>query len=55
MLLAGSLVAPLPGNILGAIIPQAVTHSLMFLNMGQINARNVLSWLQLLTDCYFCI
>ena len=32
----------------GCIIPQAVTHSLVFLKMGKITARNMLSWLELL-------
>jgi len=32
------------------IVPQAVTHSLVPLKMGGINARNVLSWLELLTN-----
>ena len=37
------------------IIPQAVTHSLVFLKMGKIIARNMLSWLELLTSryCFF--
>ena len=33
----------------GCIIPQAVTHSLVFLKMGRINARNMSRWLALLT------
>ena len=32
------------------IIPQAVTHSLVLLKMGGINARNMLSWLELLIN-----
>ena len=34
------------------IIPQAVTHSLVLLNMGKIIARNMLSWLELLISRY---
>jgi hypothetical protein len=37
------------------IIPQAVTHSLVLLKMGGINARNMLSWLELLINRYCCI
>ena len=33
----------------GCIIPQAVTHSLMLLKMGGINARNMLSWLEFIS------
>ena len=32
----------------GCIIPQTVTHSLVFLKIGKIIARNMLSWLELL-------
>jgi len=32
----------------GCIIPQAVTHRLVFLKMGKVIARNMLSWLELL-------
>ena len=32
----------------GFIIPQAVTHSLVFLKTGKIIARNMLSWLELI-------
>jgi len=39
----------------GCIVPQAVTHSLVLLKMGKIIARNILSWLELLIDCYCCI
>jgi len=39
----------------GYIIPQAVTHSLVLLMMGKINARNMLSWLELLIIRYCCI
>ena len=39
----------------GCIIPQAVTHSLVLLKMGKIISRNMLSWLELLIKCYFCI
>jgi hypothetical protein len=39
----------------GCIIPQAVTHSLVFLKMGKIIARNMLSWLELLINRYCCI
>jgi len=39
----------------GCIIPQAVTHSLVLLKMGGINAWNMLSWLELLINCYCCI
>ena len=31
----------------GCIIPQAVTHSLVLLRVGEIIARNILSWLEL--------
>ena len=34
---------------------QAVTHSLVLLKMGGINARNMLSWLELLINRYCCI
>jgi len=34
------------------IIPQAVTHSLVFLMMGKISSRNMLSWLELLINRY---
>ena len=37
------------------IIPQAVTHSLVLLEMGKIIARNMLSWLELLINRYCCI
>jgi len=37
------------------IIPQAVTHSIVFLKMGKIIARNMLSWLELLISRYYCI
>jgi len=37
------------------VIPQAVTHSLVFLMMGKIIARNMLSWLKLLISRYWCI
>jgi hypothetical protein len=30
-------------------------HSLVLLRMGEIIARNRLSWLKLLINCYFCI
>jgi len=30
-------------------------HSLVFLRMGEIIARNMLSWLELLINCYYCI
>jgi len=39
----------------GCIIPQAVTHSLVLLKMGGIIARNMLSWLELLINHYYCI
>ena len=39
----------------GCIIPQAVTHSLVFLKMGKIISRNMLSWLELLISRYCCI
>ena len=39
----------------GCIIPQAVTHSLVFLKMGEIIARNMLSYLELLINRYCCI
>ena len=39
----------------GCIIAQAVTHSLKSLKMGEIIAWNILSWLELLISCYFCI
>jgi hypothetical protein len=39
----------------GCIIPQAVTHSLVFVKMGKIIARNMLSWLELLINRYCCI
>jgi len=34
----------------GCIIPQAVTHSLVLLKMGGIDARSMLSWLELLIN-----
>ena len=39
----------------GCIIPQAVTHSLVLLKMGEIIARNMLSLLELLIRHYCCI
>jgi len=36
----------------GCIIPQAVTHSLVLLKMGEIIVRNTLSWLELLISRY---
>ena len=36
------------GQHRGCIIPQAVTHSLVLLRMGEIFSRNMLSWLELL-------
>jgi len=36
------------------IKPQAVTHSLVLLNMGKIISRNMLSWLEILMSRYFC-
>jgi len=39
----------------GCIIPHAVTHSLVFLKMGKIIARNMLSWQELLISRYCCI
>ena len=36
----------------GCIIPQAVTHSLVLLKMGEIITRNMLSWLDLLINRY---
>jgi len=39
----------------GLIIPQAVTHSLVLLKMGEIIARNTLSWLELLINRYCCV
>ena len=39
----------------GCIITQAVTHSLALLKMGKIIARNMLSLLELLINCYCCI
>jgi hypothetical protein len=39
----------------GCIIPQAVTHSLVLLKMGEIIARNMLSLLELLINRYCCI
>jgi len=30
-------------------------HSLLLLKMGEIIARNMLSWLTLLINCYCCI
>jgi len=39
---------------LQCITPQAVTHSLVLLRMGEIIARNMLSWLELLTNRYCC-
>ena len=37
------------------VIPQTVTHSLVFLKMGKTIARNRLSWLELLISRYCCI
>jgi len=37
------------------IIPQAVAHSQVLLNMGGINAWNMLSWLELLISSYCCV
>ena len=39
----------------GCVIPQAVTHSLVLLKKGQIIARNMSSWLELLISRYCCI
>ena len=39
----------------GCLIPQAVTHSLLLLKMGKIISWNMLSWLELLINRYFCI
>ena len=39
----------------GCIIPQAVTHILVLLNMGKIIARNMLIWLELIINPYCCI
>ena len=39
----------------GCIIPQTVKHSVVLLKMGGINARNMLSWLELLINRYCCI
>ena len=39
----------------GCFIPQAVTHSLVLLKMGEIIARNLLSLLELLINRYCCI
>jgi len=39
----------------GCIIPQAVTHSLVLLQMGGIIVRNMLGWLELLINRYCCI
>ena len=43
---------PATGN---SIIPQAVTQSLVLLKMGGTIVRNMLSWLELLINCYCCI
>jgi len=37
------------------ITPQSCKHSLVPLRMGEIIARNMLSWLKLLINCYWCI
>jgi len=37
------------------ITPQTVTHSLAFLKLCKIIARNMLSWLELLISRYCCI
>jgi len=39
----------------GCIVPQAVKHCLVLLKMGEIIARKMLSWLELLIKCYCCI
>ena len=39
----------------GCIIPQAVTNRLVLLKMGEIIARNMFSWLELLINHYCCI
>jgi len=39
----------------GCFLPQAVTHSLVLLKMGEIIARNTLSWLGVLISRYCCI
>ena len=39
----------------GYIMPQAVTHSLVLPKMGEIIARNMLNWLELLINRYYCI
>jgi len=39
----------------GCTIPQAVIHSLVFLKMSKIIARNMLNWLELLISRYCCI
>ena len=36
-------------------IDGALYHSLVLLRMGKIIARNMLSWLKLLKNCYCCI
>ena len=39
-------------QLLGCIIPQAVTHSLLLLKLGKINARDLLNCLELLINRY---
>jgi hypothetical protein len=41
--LTSSVTRSLTGNVFGYNIPQSVLHSLKFLKMGKIDARNVLS------------
>ena len=58
MLPAGSLAAPLPGYLPATSWVHYTTsckQSLVLLKMGEIIARNMLSWLELLINRYFCI
>jgi len=43
------------GNIVGVHYTTSCKHSLMLLKMGEIIARNMLSWLELLMNRYCCI
>ena len=61
MLLVGSLEAEFlrfqatGRQRLGCVIPQVVTHSIALLKMGEIVAQNMLSWMELLINRYYCI
>jgi len=43
------------GSLEAEFLRFQATHSLALLRMGKIIARNMLSWLELLINCYCCI